>query len=113
MSQLGGLRSKLRRLKSLSNQTQITSWIEALENTPNRREKWDQTDNGLKKVEELVTNPQKIWQVLNIPSLDKLTVTVGGRNELQQLLWAEAVRTLVDAIIRAHKRELEKAQQEN
>ncbi|MDR9405492.1 MAG: hypothetical protein RI580_18895, partial [Halothece sp. Uz-M2-17] len=110
MSQLGGLRSTLRRLQSLSDQNQITSWVAALENIPNRKEKWDKTDNGLQKIRELVTNDQKIWQALNIASLDKLTITVGGRNELEQILWAEAVRTLVDAMIRAHKRDLEKAQ---
>ena len=153
MSQLGGLRSNFRRLKSLSDQTQVTSWITALENVPNRREKWDKTENGLQKIRELVTNPQIIWQELNIVSQDQLipssksqltvdpplrqaqgntfaplskggwgdlnatpivqndiTMTVGGRNELKQILWAEAVRTLVDAIIRAHKRDLEKVQ---
>ncbi|MFP4692352.1 MAG: RAMP superfamily CRISPR-associated protein [Halothece sp.] len=110
MSQLGGLRSNLRQLQSLPDQTQVTSWITALENVSNRREKWDKTDNGLQKIRELVTNPQKIWQELNISSLDQLTITVGGCNELKQTLWAEAVRTLVDAMIRAHKRDLEKAQ---
>jgi len=49
---------------------------------------------------------------LNIASLDELTITVGGRNELKQILWAEAVRTLVDAMIRAHKRDLEKVQRQ-
>ncbi|NBD31868.1 MAG: hypothetical protein GVY17_02560 [Cyanobacteria bacterium] len=110
MSQLGGLRSTLRRLQSLPDQNQITSWITAIENVRNRKEKWDQTDNGLQKIRELVTNDQKIWQALNIVSLDQLTITVGGRNELKQILWAEAVRTLVDAMIRAHKRDLEKVQ---
>lgn len=110
MSQLGSLRSTLRRLRSLHDQNQITSWITALENVPNRKEKWDQTENGLTKIRELVTQPEKIWQALNIVSLDQLTITVGGRNELKQILWAEAVRTLVDAIIRAHKRDLEKVQ---
>jgi len=110
MSQLGGLRSTLRRLRSLRDQGQITSWIEAIKKVPNRREKWDKTDNGLHKIRELVTNDQKIWQALNIASLDELTITVGGCNELKQILWAEAVRTLVDAMIRAHKRDLEKAQ---
>jgi len=113
MSQLGGLRSTLRYLRSLPDQNQITSWVAALENVPNRKEKWDKTENGLQKIRELVTQPEKIWQALNIPSLDQLTVTVGGRNELKQILWAEAVRTLVDAMIRAHKRDLEKAQGKN
>ena len=110
MSQLGGLRSTLRRLQSLPDQNQVTSWITALESVPNRKEKWDKTDNGLHKIRELVTNDQTIWQALEIASLEELTITVGGRNELQQTLWAEAVRTLVDAMIRAHKRDLEKVQ---
>ncbi len=111
MSQLGGLRSKLRRLQSFDDQDQITSWITALENVPNRREKWDQTDNGLHKIRELVTDQHQIWQELNLPT-DRLTMTVGGTEQLQKDLWAEAVRTLVDAMIRAHKRDLEDAQQE-
>ena len=111
MSQLGGLRSNLRRLQSSADQTNVTSWITALESVSNRKEKWDKTDNGLEKIRELVTNSQKVWQVLDIPYSD-LTITTGGRNGLQQNLWAEAVRTLVDAIIRAHKRDLEKTQQE-
>lgn len=112
MSQLGGLRSTLRRLQSLPDQNQVTSWIEAIKKVSNRKEKWDKTDDGLKKIRELVTNDQKIWQALNIASLDELTITVGGRNELKQILWAEAVRTLVDAMIRAHKRDLEKVQRQ-
>jgi CRISPR-associated protein Csx10 len=109
MSQLSGLRSSLRRLQSLRDQNRLTSWITAIESVSNRKEKWDKTEQGLRKIHQLVTDLQKIWQELDISS-PELVITVGARNELQQILWAEAVRTLVDAIIRAHKRDLEKVQ---
>jgi CRISPR-associated protein Csx10 len=109
MSQLSGLRSSLRRLQSLRDQNRLTSWITAVESVSNRKEKWDKTEQGLRKIHQLVTDLQKIWQELDISS-PELVITVGARNELQQILWAEAVRTLVDAIIRAHKRDLEKVQ---
>ncbi|WP_017306835.1 RAMP superfamily CRISPR-associated protein [Spirulina subsalsa] len=111
MSQLGNLRSNLARLQQVGDRENITRWITALQNVPNRREKWDKTANGLKKIGELLTDVHKIWQVLDLPYLD-LNMTQEGWNTLQKILWAEAVRTLISFIIRAHKRDLEKRQKE-
>jgi CRISPR-associated protein Csx10 len=36
-------------------------------------------------------------------------LTEGGERRLKQNLWAETVRALVDACVRAHKRDLEGA----
>ncbi len=108
MSQLGGLRSVMGKLRKRDDRSAITSWITALENVENRREKWP--GNSLKQIKDLVTDTHKIWQILNLDS-KKLTLTDDGTSKLQATLWAEAVRTLVDAMIRAHKRDLEKAQQ--
>jgi len=49
-----------------------------------------------------------VWQALG--EFDSLTITQNGKTKLKAELWAEAIRTLVDAMIRAHKRDLEKEQ---
>jgi CRISPR-associated protein Csx10 len=109
MTQLGALRSVLRQMRSPNDQTIVTAWLTSLNNTSNRKEKWDGTANGLNKIRNLVTNPDQIWTDLNIDFRDS-TLTRTAQTELKPLLWAEAVRTLIDAIIRGHKRDLEKAQ---
>lgn len=65
----------------------------------------------LDDIKNLVTDFNKIWQILDVDELSKgLTITENGKTKLQADLWAEAVRTLVDAMIRSHKRDLEKVQ---
>jgi len=117
MSQLGGVRSNLRKLRSQSDISSISTWIESLKQ--NRVDKWEKTQNGLQKLSDLVTQEQTVWKYLesDIPNLnlekldwDQLTITQGGVGQLKRDLWAEAVRTLVDAVIRAHKRDLEEEQ---
>ena len=111
MTQLGAFRSVLRRLQSNSDADKaiITGWLTALESVANRKEKWDNTNQGLSKIRELVTQSEKVWQHLGL-NFTELTITQGGEAQLKNELWAEAVRTLVDAIIRAHKRDLEPEQ---
>ncbi len=108
MSQLGGLRSVLGKLRKREDPNAVSTWINALKQVDNRQEKWP--GKSLDKIQQLVTNTNQIWQILNLDS-KKLTLTDNGTSKLQATLWAEAVRTLVDAMIRAHKRDLEKAQQ--
>lgn len=111
MSQIGSLRSTIRRLQSFKDKNKVISWINALKSISNRREKWEKTDNSLGKIEKIVADQEEIWSKLKDIPWDDLTMTIAGRNELKQLLWAEAVKTLVDAIIRGHKRDLEKTQE--
>ncbi|MFO0258704.1 MAG: RAMP superfamily CRISPR-associated protein [Pseudanabaena sp.] len=104
MSQLGALRSLVGGLiqTETANQTNgVMGWLSHLRNTPNRREKW--TDASLREIQNLVTNQQIVWDHLNINIAD-ITMTQNSQQQLQRELWAEAVQTLVDAIIRAHKR---------
>jgi CRISPR-associated protein Csx10 len=110
MSQLGSVRSNLRKLQSQNNIPAMLNWIQGLQSK--RQDKWEKTDNGLHKLSQLVTQPQEIWQIFSCFKLDleSLVITQDGKTQLQNELWAEAVRTLVYAIIRAHKRDLEKAQ---
>jgi CRISPR-associated protein Csx10 len=118
MSQLGSVRSNLRKLKSKSDISSISTWVESLKQ--NRADRWEKTQNGLKQLSDLVTQEQTVWRYLesnvtsiNLEKLDweQLTITKDGVRQLKQDLWAEAVRILVDAIIRAHKRDLEKTQE--
>jgi CRISPR-associated protein Csx10 len=111
MSQLGGLRSVLVRLQSPGDAAVIT-WIQHLQDTTNRADKW--SPGSLDDIRELVTSPTKVWEhlasaleELKNQSFSELTLTQNGEQYLKEELWSEAVRTLVDACIRAHKRALE------
>jgi len=104
MNQLGALRSTLRSIRD------VMSWLDHLGNTDNRKEKW--TDESLQSIRRLVTPEESlvkgsaIWQELALP-ITELCITRNAESELKQELWVEAVTTLIDACIRAHKRSLE------
>jgi CRISPR-associated protein Csx10 len=106
MSQLGALRSVIRTLTQTetANQTNVVvRWLAHLRNTPNRKEKW--TEASLREIQNLVTNRQTVWNHLNIDKdISDITMTQNAQHQLKQELWSEAVQTLVDAIVRAHKR---------
>ncbi|MGK7875816.1 MAG: RAMP superfamily CRISPR-associated protein [Xenococcaceae cyanobacterium] len=106
MSQLGALRSVLRRLQDAKDKEKVTGWIENLKQVKNRKEKW--ASGSLETIERLITNPQQVWRELQIGN--DLTITSGGEQTLKSELWAEAVRTLVSACIIAHKRAWEKTE---
>ena len=117
MSQLGGFRSVIERLSN-DNANLVTDWLDHLEATSNRREKWagaldkvcklfgdrkKETANGKEKI------TWSIWEAMKEDWQDPPTL-VRQPKELREKFWAEAVRALVDAGIRAHKRELERIQ---
>ena len=104
MSQLGALRSALSRLQSAADSHRAMNWINHLAATANRRNQWP-TDS-LAHVEELITQTERVWQLLDL-DFTKLVLTENGAEELKHKLWPEAVRTLVDACVRAQKRDLE------
>ncbi|WP_448573213.1 RAMP superfamily CRISPR-associated protein [Trichothermofontia sp.] len=109
MSQLGGLRSAMQRLNQRENPNSVTRWIGAIDQVQNRKEKWP--SGSLQTIKNLVSDFNLVWQVFG--EFDSLTITQNGKTKLQADLWAEAVRTLVDAIIRAHKRDLENEQKKH
>ncbi|MEK6410287.1 MAG: RAMP superfamily CRISPR-associated protein [Acidobacteriota bacterium] len=109
MSQLGALRSALSRLRSAADGHRVLAWLERLGQTPNRRDEWPV--GSLKRVSELITQNERVWELLNI-DFTKLTLAKDGAEELKQELWPEAVRALVDACVQAHKRELEGARRD-
>jgi CRISPR-associated protein Csx10 len=115
MSQLGSLRSVLTRLESPDDEA-IEKWIQHLQQTKNRFDKWP--NGSLDKLRQLITSPTEIWEHLS-SALSKLehkqgfaefTLTATGEERLKKELWLEAVQILIDACIRAHKRELESQQ---
>lgn len=119
LSQLGGLRSVVQQLRN-DDVEMVTNWLKHLEDTPNRFDKWPrgalradpQHGNQLGIVNKLFaggyvwtllkdlkdTNGQAVWQ-------DPATIEQSAE-DLRNDLWAEAVRSLVDACLRAHKRAL-------
>jgi CRISPR-associated protein Csx10 len=106
MSQLGAFRSILGQLQKPGY---VTKWLDNLEGTPNRKDKWSlQT---LQKIRKLISDNQEIWSILNL-NFASITLTSNGQKDLQggqsDQLWTEAVQTFIDACIRAHKRDLEK-----
>ena len=68
-------------------------------------------------MQELIETPDRVWELLKI-DFKQLILTTSETNqatssetERKQELWAEAVKILVDACVRAHKRALEKETQ--
>jgi CRISPR-associated protein Csx10 len=113
ISQLGSLRSVLTQLQKPSDNS-ISGWIQILQNTPNRFEKWP--NGSLDKLRALTTIPDRIWEILAIKltelghknGFSEFTLTQTGERELREELWSEAVRITIDECIRAHKHALEK-----
>jgi CRISPR-associated protein Csx10 len=122
MSQLGALRSVVGRLRGATEDDKkaVTGWLEHLEATTNRIEKWPkegkESKDGkvrLKHLRALIERKDRVWELLGLTDLSKLVITETGANDMKTELWAEAVRTLVDACVRAQKRETEKREGEN
>ncbi|MHB1557393.1 MAG: RAMP superfamily CRISPR-associated protein [Isosphaeraceae bacterium] len=105
MSQLGGLRNVLGRLHRTDDRVHVCGWLEHLQSTARRAEKWP--GNAIANVTSLLTDDDRVWGALNCP--DWPTLTQDGENRLRQELWPFAVRTLLDACIRAHKRALDQS----
>lgn len=110
LSQLGTLRSLIARLHTSDGVAGVTAWITHLKNSPNSNKKWE---SCLSQVEKLVTDYQEVWRWLPDIKSQDLTLTQGGNVAIKGdathkgMIWAEAVQTLVDACIRAHKRAVE------
>lgn len=117
MSQLGSLRSVINRIESSENEG-VERWIQHLKATKNRFDKWP--SGSLEQLNQLITNSTEIWQHLlsgltelgHTQGFAEFTLTKTGEERLKQELWTEAIKILIDACIRAHKRELE-SQQKN
>jgi CRISPR-associated protein Csx10 len=103
MSQLGSLRGQVAQLRGAADAQAILAWLDHLAANDRRREKWP--NGAIGKVRDLVEKPAGVW--LELTAQDWPTLTDGAKERLREELWALAVRTLIDACIRAHKRDLE------
>jgi CRISPR-associated protein Csx10 len=111
MSQLGGLRSKVGQLRNDhagDKDNVVGKWITAMKKA---EEKWPRAD----LISKLCTDDDRVWTLLSKDADDEdwptkwadFTIRTDGEAAVKKDLWAEAVRTLIDACIRAHKRQLE------
>jgi CRISPR-associated protein Csx10 len=107
MSQLGALRDALRSLQRPESAAAIAAgWLKSVRDTANRREKWPEA--ALDAIERLLKYDNVVWdQIQGAHPQEWHTLTEGADSELKALLWALAVRSLVDASVRAHKRRLD------
>jgi CRISPR-associated protein Csx10 len=106
MSQLGGLRSLVNRLNQPSDAS-IQGWFGQSDGDDLAKDKWkrrqEKWGGNLEKIYTFVTQKDEIWQVLNIDGAELSLTQIDSQSEL----WAEALQIIIDACIRAHKRELE------
>jgi CRISPR-associated protein Csx10 len=104
LSQLGGLRSQAMQIRQDSGS--LIVWLRALRADG----KWD--TETVDAFVELLQNKQAIWKRLDFENTLKfkpsqVTLSQGGEERLKIELWAEAVQSLIIALTRAHKREVE------
>jgi CRISPR-associated protein Csx10 len=108
-SQLGSLRLLVNQLTNDhdTNQNLIEGWFGQQNGNADQKDKWQKRQekwgDGVNQPQTLLTHSNQVWQFLKIDA-DALSLT---KADLDQELWAEAVQILVDACIRAHKRQSE------
>jgi CRISPR-associated protein Csx10 len=107
MSQLGGLRSIIARLRRWEDRSMAERWRAHLAENPRRRDGWP--PGALERLRELLGDRDAVWRALAMPAVP--TLMQGAETRLRTELWALAVRSLIDASIRAQKRELDRRQQ--
>jgi len=107
MSQLGALRSVLSQVQNFSDTNQAILWLANILANKSRSGKW--LSQSLEKIRRYLTEADLVWEDLEL-NLEPITLTDTGEAALKQDLWAEALYALIDACIRAHKRDSEKKQ---
>jgi CRISPR-associated protein Csx10 len=107
-SKLGTLRTLVDSLTGIDDVPRIQAVLTHMAS----KESWN--GDALTIVNQLITVPDKVWECYGAMGFDTSQYRLTDQTDamLKQSLWAEAVRILVDACIRAHKRQSE-AQQEN
>jgi CRISPR-associated protein Csx10 len=111
MSQLGGLRAVVQRMRSLEDKHHVLSWLDAVKANPRRYAVWTaepSTEGAHAKMHTLISDQEGVWRILQCNAW--ATLTVHAKERLKKELWAEAVRALVLAGMQAQKREEERRQ---
>jgi CRISPR-associated protein Csx10 len=103
MSQLGGLRGQISQLLQCEGAITTIGWLDHLQENTKRAGNWP--NGAINAVRVLLQQPGRVWEILDCKQWP--TLTDGAQDRLKRELWPLSVRTLVDACIRAHKREVE------
>ena len=103
LSALMNAREQVRRMRCDADADRVINRLQALgkksdEKSPHRV--WA-------SLIELLRRPDRAWKLLDSASRARPTITEGGRDVLRARLWIEAVQSLVDATMRAHRRAVE------
>lgn len=105
-SQLGGLRAVMRHLTT-HDATHVTRWLRTRNKTVARSGKWKKQE-PLRQMELLLEDKELVWVALRMPlptAQQRPFVAIDNDDgAMRNELWAEAVRTLVFARIRAATR---------
>ncbi len=110
-SQLGGLRSVLAGVTDKAGAKRADGWLAHLQQNEKRAKDWPEGRQGLQRIRDLLTDPVLVWRALEFDGTgpDRWpTLTADGRSRLRESLWPVAVRSLLQAAIRACKRARER-----
>lgn len=101
-SQLGSLRDIVSQMHSGTDRVKVLAWLKHLRATKNRIDRWPA--DALTQIESLITVDDHVWKLIAPKNQPTLTLTNGAVTRLKGELWAEAVRGLIEASVRQHKR---------
>lgn len=106
-SQLGALRSVVAGVIDRSGAKRADEWLAHLQENEKRAKDWPNGRDGLQQIRALLTDHALVWRSLEIDGSGAArwpTLTADGQSRLRKLLWPVAVRSLLQAAIRACKR---------
>ncbi len=106
ITQIMAFRQQVAQLRSKEDANVVLEWFARLEESRNRRPKWEETA-ALRRCKELLEKTDKVWASLGLDQPGELPRITEDAETLRDELWAYAVRCLVDAYARAHKRDAE------
>jgi CRISPR-associated protein Csx10 len=110
MSQLGGLRAVVQFLRTEADSNRVVGWLDAVKANRKREGKWP--NGALDKLKTLLTNVARVWALLKADRHVSWPCLSSSVADLEKEHWALAVRALLDAAIRAHKRAGEPTREE-
>jgi len=108
-SQWGAFRGILSQAQHQEDLKFVIKWLDHIAKSSNRAKDWEKASKLLRR---LINDPKEIWSYLfSDPSIvfSELTVIPNGEDQIKKELEIEAIRILLDACIRANKREQEKS----
>jgi CRISPR-associated protein Csx10 len=116
MSQLGALRTAMNDLAEPDDVEATKSWVKAIGTNKNRAEKWGGALALLNGTSGLLSQAGRVWTLLEGGDREDADARSSDLwpapllrpvEEMKRAFWREAVRALILASMRAHKRDLE------